>query len=408
MQLERAGWQVIWMVKNAKRRLPLLRVSNCGRIQYASGFRCFPRPAATGYASICLESRFTTRTTCSIGLHRLVHILFNDPELKEWSPKMTVDHIDRDPGNNASTNLRWATSSQQKLNQTNSNDIGPTPVRIRATNSEEAHDFNSVVEAAAFIGCSTNAIHHVLSCRQDTSFGWSFDYIADPDLPGEEWKAVDGSISQVSSLGRVNTRGTKRFLSARPDGYSMIYCGGKAKPMGRVVLSAFGYPRPSKLHTVDHIDRNRSNNALSNLRWVVGAEQYANRKTPTARQSYRIEARRVDSTEWITYESWPDARAAIGVSTSGLNSCTNPTNRQKTTPGHNGVRYEIRRIVDASQLDLDSEAWKDIDIANWNRGGKYYRLSDRSELESTSSDGESSSNATTRSGRVSPSLLLNP
>ena len=48
----------------------------------------------------------------------------------------------------------------------------------------------------------------------------------------------------------------------------------------RLVALAFHGPQPDKSYTVDHIDRIKTNNNASNLRWATKAEQSANRTKP--------------------------------------------------------------------------------------------------------------------------------
>ena len=54
----------------------------------------------------------------------------------------------------------------------------------------------------------------------------------------------------------------------------------KVCPVHRLVAFAFHGPPPDKSYTVDHIDRNKINNNVSNLRWATKAEQSTNRTQP--------------------------------------------------------------------------------------------------------------------------------
>lgn len=111
----------------------------------------------------------------------------------------------------------------------------------------------------------------------------------------EEWRSVVGyeGLYEVSSLGNVrsveriltNTDGVVRrmngkVLSLKPDnqGYIMIALSGKRLSVHRLVAVAF-IPNPDDKPTVDHIDRNRLNNTVTNLRWATLSEQNKNRGT---------------------------------------------------------------------------------------------------------------------------------
>ena len=77
--------------------------------------------------------------------------------------------------------------------------------------------------------------------------------------------------------GRIWSEKTKRFLKPvkRRDGYQMVHLMRDGKQSGktlhRLVAMAF-LPNPMSLSDVDHRDGNKSNNAVSNLRWVTNQE----------------------------------------------------------------------------------------------------------------------------------------
>lgn len=107
----------------------------------------------------------------------------------------------------------------------------------------------------------------------------------------EEWRDVEGyeGIYQVSNLGRVRSLDRKihnyikpgKILTPRNNGHSYFEVslhrvGHKDKHVyiHRIVAAAF-IPNPDNLPEVNHIDFDKSNNAVSNLEWVSSKENKA-------------------------------------------------------------------------------------------------------------------------------------
>ena len=89
----------------------------------------------------------------------------------------------------------------------------------------------------------------------------------------EEWKAIDGYLYyQVSNLGNVRNTKTGRIMTQRPNGTGYYRVGlNKNKKQSwafvhKLVACAF-IPNPDGKPIADHIDGNKQNNNILNLRW---------------------------------------------------------------------------------------------------------------------------------------------
>ena len=339
-------------------------VSNRGRFQNAAGFRYTPKPKKDGYCYIGLIT--LARKQRDVGLHRVVHVLFNDPDLKNVKPGDTVDHIDRNPLNNSASNLRWASSSLQMHNADTT--PGKRGYLVRLTNKDgTVLDFCSAVEAASHIGIDSSQLS-----RRSAVKGWNIAHI-DPDLPGEEWRDVPGICGlRVSSFGRVHNwrKSHKHFSETRKGRYVQV----RGKLLHRVVLTAFGLAQPTPEHTVDHIDRNIHNNAVSNLRWATKEEQAKNKSKCRLKPMKQVEGRRVGEAAWTRYDNTLLASEATGVNRGAITGVINTGSRARTAPGSNGNRYEFRNAEDDSQSTIPGEEWLVVNPTDWVEGGAYHRM----------------------------------
>ena len=76
-------------------------------------------------------------------------------------------------------------------------------------------------------------------------------------------------------------------FGSNSNGYRVISIGWKTYRAHRIICEAF-HDNPENKPTVDHIDRNRSNNRADNLRWATAKEQRDNSSVVINRLPYSI------------------------------------------------------------------------------------------------------------------------
>lgn len=97
------------------------------------------------------------------------------------------------------------------------------------------------------------------------------------NLPGEEWRLIkDTEDFYISNKGRFRKGNKLRKICIDDCGYCRCNIGKQKYRVHRLVADAF-IPNPDNLPVVDHIDNNKSNNVVENLRWCTQQQnsQYA-------------------------------------------------------------------------------------------------------------------------------------
>ncbi len=94
----------------------------------------------------------------------------------------------------------------------------------------------------------------------------------------ETYKVIEGCDNYlVSNFGNVKNSKTGRVLKSiiQATGYTAVNLNGKTLLIHRLVCKAF-IPNPCNKPNVDHIDNNRTNNNVNNLRYVTQQENTFN------------------------------------------------------------------------------------------------------------------------------------
>lgn len=99
-----------------------------------------------------------------------------------------------------------------------------------------------------------------------------FEQVADCIYRGDKYSVRDnGAVFRKSRLGKRKRPLDEKWTFGNPcdhNGYMML----SSAVVHRIVATAFHGAPPSERHVVDHVDTNRRNNRVDNLRWVTRLE----------------------------------------------------------------------------------------------------------------------------------------
>lgn len=263
-------------------QFPNYNVSNLGNIKNIVTNKPLKLNCKDGYCNISLVNDEIKKT---FKVHRLVALAFiENPENKS-----DVNHKDKNKLNNHILNLEWMTRKENNIHRckdliitTNKN----KPIcRIDKNTDEILETYNSIEDAAtwAFNNELTknthngrNAIGNCITGLSKISYG--FKWILEPQvecLEGEIWKQVPNTIKTywVSNLGRFKNSSGIILVNSKltPGGYNVVSVDNVTYRLHRIVALTF-IENPENKEQVNHIDGNKTNNAVSNLEWVTNKE----------------------------------------------------------------------------------------------------------------------------------------
>jgi hypothetical protein len=133
----------------------------------------------------------------------------------------------------------------------------------------------------------TSTTQHIVLSSNGKSVGFAVPFLVIHQFGlGDEWDEVIGyeGLYHINRNGDIYSCTYNKCMKHNIDesGYLFVSLHSKGNPKhkGRIhrLLAIQYIPNPDDLPEVDHIDRNKQNNDLSNLRWVTHSENMLNRK----------------------------------------------------------------------------------------------------------------------------------
>ena len=260
-------------------------------------------------------------------VHKLMALAFFGPPP---SPSHTADHIKKHGGDlvaersdNRIENLRWASKSEQSLNRNKQKprrDGRPVLVWRVGTDRDTAQQFQSSLAAAKALGLNAGSVSRAAEGEKQTQTkGWYVKFVESGVLlvqEDEEFREVDGFF--ISQYGRALDPQTKAFAFT-PQVNKGLWCAyiGQADGKGGSLSFAFhelvakAWPDivgedPGGEYTLDHKNRDPSDNYASNLRWATKAEQAQNKNdflSDHSKTMVKVELKAPNSDLWMQFDS---------------------------------------------------------------------------------------------------------
>lgn len=304
------------------------KVSNNGRVWGARIGPFIPLTECSGgYLRVRRRSKWAS-------VHRLVCIAFHG---QAPSPEHTVDHKDGNRKNNRADNLHWVVPSFQMENRKVGHQLRRadyTPVEANVAGQWIL--FDSQTLCAQQLGLTARSISKCLTGVLKTHGGIRFRWVEEEPIVGEEWQFLQEQNVWVSNHGRSKNK-NGRIFTPKPD--ESGYCRVRGHSVHRLVMIAFGPEMPVWASSVDHKDRNRSNNKVGNLEWSTPLMQAHNRKVCGPRLLHHCKAVRMTTADGtsIVFPSAKEASNQTGIQRSVISNQANGKRKR----GRSGTKWEF-------------------------------------------------------------------
>ena len=150
----------------------------------------------------------------------------------------------------------------------------------------------------------------------------------------EIFKTIKGyPLYCISTEGRIRKISNGKFLtpSKKPNGYMSVNLfmqnGLRKKELVHRLVALTFIENPNNLPQVNHKDRVRDNNCVSNLEWVTAGDNVAKSAAPR-----RVMVRKKKGTAWSEFPSVRATCLALGLTESNVSACLH--GKQKTHKGY--------------------------------------------------------------------------
>ena len=297
---------------------------------------------------------------------------------------VVIDHIVEDEkSNNTLENLN-VINPRKHIQKSNTSGRYNQSRHIQGKKIGETEwvDYTSVKGTSIVLNLAPANIIHVCQGKRHQTGGYVFRYKEDPDLPGEIWVNNTHAGVYVSNMGRVK-RLTKNKGTLSNEYYS-VRLNKKNHQVHRLVCQAFKWElvqqqfeqsKYTDIYSfwnslqVDHIDKNKENNHIDNLRFLSREHYTWSNTKKTVKPQSRAILRKKDE-KWILYSSVNQAaRELKDISFSSILKCL----KGKIING-----YQFKYAPDP---DLPGEIWKDVPQEFFKHSVKGWRVSNKGRVQ---------------------------
>ena len=285
------------------------QISSYGRVKNKADNYILSQNLRDGYKSVCLcyKDENNQRLDKSIKVHRLVAFGFvqNDDPIN----KKIVNHIDGNRLNNHWKNFEWTTTGGNNQHAITNNLIKITKRRVTQLDMEdnEIETFESLDAASKSTGINDGSIVKVCKGSRNSAGGFKWEYadvnpneqtLTDEDLESFV-KIKDFPNYLIDRAGRVYSKPYRKFLKTtktrdQSQELQLANNGIRKTVLLHNLMADTFLEKVNGKNEVGHINRNKSDNRLVNLKRVNHAElcamasEYRNNQQQNNQQQNQI------------------------------------------------------------------------------------------------------------------------